>query len=178
MTFESGAGNGREDPASRSGDVAAEGSLRRIERLVAGYGLVAALGWFAVGSAWGAAALTLMTAGSILALRGVEGFVRRLRVGPDGEPQGGGARLILPWTLLIAALGVAFVLGSRDNSHGILALVLGASLLPLALITEAVIQTVGALSPAGGDGSSARASGEETDPGAGGVRGERDLQAD
>src|SRR5262249_42477654 len=89
-------------------------------------------------------ALTLAAAVSIVALRSLEGVVRRLRVvaedasGAPPEDAGLGWRYPLR-LLLLAALVIGLALGWRDPP----ALLLGLSAVPLALLAEALLQLFG-----------------------------------
>jgi hypothetical protein len=124
-----------ETPPVDSGDVAAANVLRRIE-------IVAALLAIAAGAAFGAAlgwrrglALTASAAVSIVALRSLEGVVRRLRAVAGEAPPALGWRYPLR-LLLLVGLVFLLLLGSHDG----LAVVLGLSAVPLALLVEAGIQ--------------------------------------
>jgi phosphate/sulfate permease len=120
-------------------EIAEHATLRRLERMAALYGLGGgiALGWWQGVRA--GLALTVMAAVSIVAFRTWEGVVRRLEPKPgDAARRRGETRTVLRWALLLAALGAAFVLGSN-----LLALVLGVTVLPLALITEAGLRLLG-----------------------------------
>jgi len=124
-----------ENPEVDSGDVAAAGVLRRIEAIAAIYGvaagiaLAAALGWRR------GLALTASAAVSIVALRSLEGVVRRLRAVEGEAPPGLGWQYPLRLLLL-----VGFVLLLLLGWHDGLAVVLGLSAVPLALLVEAGLQ--------------------------------------
>lgn len=128
-----------EDPQVDSGHVAAAGVLRRIEAMAAIYGVaagiafVAALGW-RLGWRRGLA-LTASAAVSIVALRSLEGVVRRLRAVEGEAPPGLGWQYPLR-LLLLVGLVLLLLLGWHDG----LAVVLGLSAVPLALLVEAGLQ--------------------------------------
>ena len=118
-----------------TGEVAAASVLRRVGIIAAGYG-VAAGALFAIALGWRRGlALTASAAVSIVALRSLEGVVRRLRATPEEAPPGLGWQYPLRLLLLV---GLVFILllGSHDG----LAVVLGLSAVPLALLVEAGIQ--------------------------------------
>jgi hypothetical protein len=122
------------EPGIDSGDVASVSTLRRIEKVAI---VVAVTAGIALGAAHGwrrGLALTLAAAVSIVALRSLEGVVLRLRAGPS---PGLGWRY--PLRLLLLA-GLVFLL--LRNERDILAVVLGLSALPLALIAEAGLQLI------------------------------------
>ncbi|MDX1632753.1 MAG: hypothetical protein R3234_12865 [Thermoanaerobaculia bacterium] len=127
-----------------TGGVAEEGTLRRLEGIAALYGLSGTV-WMALERGWrSAAALTLLTGVSIVSFRTLEGVVRRLEGESTGTmAKGGGSRFLLRWVLLLAALGSAFILGSHD----LLALLIGITVIPMALITEAGLRILGAGDP-------------------------------
>jgi hypothetical protein len=143
--------------------VAAPAVLRRVQLLAAAWGLVAAIALAVQGGPRRGLVLTLAAALSIVALRSLEGVVRRLRVPAtnvpatrvpgqsvpgssvpaDSEP----AETATPDSLglgyvlrlfLLAALVMILALGGRDP----LALILGLSAVPLALLGEALVQVV------------------------------------
>lgn len=122
-------------PPADSGEVAAADVLRRVAVIATVYALVAGL---AFGAALGwrrGVALTASAAVSIVALRSLEGVVRRLRAVAGEAPPALGWQYPLRLLLLV---GLVFILllGSRDG----LAVVLGLSAVPLALLVEAGIQ--------------------------------------
>ena len=121
-------------------EIAERAALRRIEVVAALYGLSGgiAMAWQ---RGWRPAlSLTLVAGVSIVAFRTWEGVVRRLQPETAATARRPGeSRYLLRWALLLAALGSAFVLGSRD----LLALILGVTVLPLALITEAGLRILG-----------------------------------
>jgi len=122
-------------PPTDSGEVADTVVLRRVAMIAAVYAI-------AVGAAFGAAlgwrrgvALTASAAVSIVALRSLEGVVRRLRAVVGEAPPALGWQYPLRLLLLVGLLFL-LLLGSRDG----LAVVLGLSAVPLALLVEAGIQ--------------------------------------
>jgi len=132
----------RPSPEEGPDGVAGAGVLRRVQRLAALWGLVAGMG-LAVRCGWRCGVvLTLAAALSIVALRSLEGVVRRLRVQSSVSADGGtpgslGVGYVLR-LLLLAVLVMILALGGREP----LALVLGLSAVPLALIGEALLQVV------------------------------------
>lgn len=122
------------------GGVAEKSTLRRIEGMAGVYGVAGAV-WMALERGWRSAlALTLLTGVSIVSFRTLEGVVRRLEGESTGTmAKGGGSRFLLRWALLLAALGSAFILGSHD----LLALLIGVTVIPAALITEAGLRVLG-----------------------------------
>jgi hypothetical protein len=137
MSEPSSGGEGEAEPESRPdpGGVAAAVVLRRIEALAAAYGLVAGAALAAAGGWRRGLVLTAAAAVSIVALRSLEGVVRRLRVVATNGAPGLGWRYPLR-LLLLAGLGLPLVLGRHDA----LAVVLGLSAVPLALLIEAGLQ--------------------------------------
>ena len=118
-----------------TGEVAAASVLRRIETIAAVYGIAA-------GAVFGAAvgwrrglALTASAGVSIVALRSLEGVVRRLRAVTEEAPPGLGWQYPLR-LLLLVGLVLLLLVGWRD----LLAVVLGLSAVPLALLVEAGLQ--------------------------------------
>lgn len=123
-------------------EIAARATLRRLERMAALYGLAGGLALAWRQGLRAGLALTLVAAVSIVAFRTWEGVVRRLEPEPgDATQRRGESRLVLRWALLLGALGGAFVLGSQN----LLALLLGVTVLPLALLTEAGLRLLGAV---------------------------------
>jgi hypothetical protein len=110
--------------------------LRRVKWLAAAWGLAAAVAFLAAGAPRRAVVLTLSAAVSIVALRSLEGVVNRLRVAEDGSAPGG---LGVGYVLRLPLLVVLVLLLARAGSDP-LALVLGLSAVPLALIGEALLQ--------------------------------------
>ncbi|HET9765983.1 MAG TPA: hypothetical protein VFS60_03995 [Thermoanaerobaculia bacterium] len=124
-----------ESPEVDSGDVAAAGVLRRIEAIAAIYGVAAGIA-FVTAFGWRrGVALTASAAVSIVALRSLEGVVRRLRAVEGEAPPGLGWQYPLRLLLL-----VGFVLLLLLGWHDGLAVVLGLSAVPLALLVEAGLQ--------------------------------------
>ena len=117
--------------------VASAGTLRRVRLLAAGYVIAAAVAFGAAAGWRRGVALTASGALSIVALRSLEGVVRRLRV---GDETGGSLGLFYPLRLLLlTVLVVGVALRWRDP----LALVLGLSAVPLALMLEAGLLLLG-----------------------------------
>jgi hypothetical protein len=117
------------------GGIATVAVLRRIERLAAGYGILAGVA-LAAGGGWRRGlALTAAAAVSIVALRSLEGVVGRLRAVAEEDPPALGWRYPLR-LFLLAGLFLLLVLGRHDA----LALVLGLSAVPLAVLVEAGLQ--------------------------------------
>lgn len=118
--------------------IAAPAVLRRVQLLALGWGLAAGLALGLHGGLRRGLVLTLAAALSIVAIRSLETVVRRLRVPADGAtPPGLGVGYVLR-LLLLAALVTLLALGGRDP----LALILGLSAVPLALLVEALVQVV------------------------------------
>jgi hypothetical protein len=144
------------EPAGEEGSegVAAATVLRRVQALAAVWGLVAGLGLATQGGWRRGVVLTLAAAVSIVALRSLEGVVRRLRVqSPADQMQSSADRVqspadaVTPDSLgvgyvlrlfLLAVLVTILALGGRDP----LALLLGLSAVPVALIGEALLQVL------------------------------------
>jgi hypothetical protein len=121
--------------AADSGEVAGRPVLRRIEAIAAGYAIFAGIA-FAIADDW-RRGIVLTAAGgvSIVALRSLEGVVRRLRA-VSGEPASSlGWRYPLRLFLL-----VGLVLLLRLGWHDGLAVVLGLLAVPLGLLVEAGFQ--------------------------------------
>lgn len=131
---------GRTDGAE---GIAAFGVLRRIRWLAVGWGLV---GGMAMGWAHSPRRGLVLTGGavvSIVALRSLEGVVRRLRApGPEGSGEAAAPAslgLAYPFRLLLLiALVILLAVGGRDP----LALIFGLSAVPLAVLAEAALQVV------------------------------------
>ena len=118
-----------------SGEVAAAGVLRRIQVIAAAYGVATGIA-FGVGFGWRrGVALTASAGVSIVALRSLEGVVRRLRAAAGEAPPGLGWQYPLR-LLLLVGLVLLMLLGWHDG----LAVVLGLSAVPLALLVEAGLQ--------------------------------------
>lgn len=119
--------------------VAEVGTLRRIALVAAAWAALGAAIFLARGEWQGALALTLAATASIVGFRGLEVVVRRLRPDPEGGfGGGGGVRFTMRFLPPLAILAIALILGS--NNH--FALLLGLTALPLAVISEALIQLV------------------------------------
>ena len=135
---------------------AAAGVLRRVHALAAGWSLLGGAA-LAMGAGWRRGLVLTLAGGlSIVALRSLEGVVNRLRVSEEGETPGSlGVGYVLR-LLLIAVLVTILALGGRDP----LALLLGLSAVPFALIAEALWQALGLR----GGGSAAAGDGREGKP--------------
>lgn len=134
---------------------APERILRRIELVAAGYGLAGAsllLAWRSPGSA---IALTLGAAVSIVAFRGLRALVERL--GPDSERRIDRRSRRLVWLrfslLLLLPLASLWV-----SSEQALVLLMGFSALPLAIVTEALLQLFSGVGTERDDGRTRRCS--------------------
>lgn len=120
-------------------------SLRRIEAMAVAYG---AAGAIAAAFFWGprqALALTAGAAASIVAFRGLQGFVEAL-LPPENRPHQRRAwraflRQLLRFFVLGGGLGLAYFLGSGNY----LIVIAGVSVLPAALLTEGALETARAL---------------------------------
>lgn len=117
--------------------------LRRLERLAAAYA-IAGVGLLLVGrrSFGGAVVLTLTAAVSIVAFRGLQELVGRLQVGEgrSGTPESSARlRRRLVWLRLSLLLLIPLASLWLDSERA-LALILGFSVLPLAIMTEALLQ--------------------------------------
>ena len=118
--------------------------LRRLEWTAAAYGFCGAALLLVWGSAGGALVLTLAAAASIVSFRGLQGLVGSFQAGAErpGQRTSSDRRsrrfVWLRFCLLLLAPLVSLWL----DSERALALVLGFSVLPLAIMTEGVIQLV------------------------------------
>jgi hypothetical protein len=115
--------------------VASAPVLRRLQLLAAGYALVLGTVFVLLGAPRRGLVLTGGAAVSIVALRSLEGVVRRLGATGFGPPPGLGWRYPLRLLLLVVLVST-LILGGRDA----LALVLGVSAVPAALLVEAALQ--------------------------------------
>lgn len=126
---------------SDAGGVASLDVLRRIQWIAVALALAGALG---VAFRWGveaAVSLTLGAAISIVSLRSLEVAVRHLRVEVDGSPGPGGTlRFRLRWWILMTVLGSTLVFGALSGTLELLALLVGLSAIPLAVLAEAAVQ--------------------------------------
>ena len=118
--------------------------LRRLERLAGVYGVAGAAVLLAGRrSVGGAIVLTLTAAASIVAFRSLQGLVGRLQAGTgsSGTPESSSAgfRRRLVWLRLPLLLLVPLASIWLDSERA-LALILGFSVLPLAIMTEALLQ--------------------------------------
>jgi hypothetical protein len=129
--------------------------LRRLEWMAAGYGLAGALTLLLLRrSPGGALVLTLAAAASIVAFRGLQGLVGQFAAGqgagrllPDETPHGSSdtrrpierrsRRLV--W-LRFSLLTLAPLVSLWMDSERALGLVIGFSALPLAILTEGLLQ--------------------------------------
>lgn len=126
--------------------------LRRLERLAAAYGVAGAVLLLVLRRSVAAAlVLTLTAAASIVAFRGLQGLVGRLQAGAGTEEPGtrrDGDRRSRRLVWLRFGLLLLVPLASRLlDSERALALVLGFSVLPLAIMTEGLLQLVYVLAP-------------------------------
>ena len=127
-------GDGGMEPVD-TGEVAAASVLRRIE-VMAGVYAIAAGAAFAIALGWRRGlVLTASAAVSIVALRSLEGVVRRLRAVAEAAPPGLGWHYPLRLLLLVGLVLLLLV-----GWHDLLAVVLGLSAVPLALLVEAGLQ--------------------------------------
>jgi hypothetical protein len=119
-----------------SGEVGQKEILRRLELLAVAYAVLAGAAMAAAGGWRRGVALTVAATVSIVALRSLEGVVRRLRVGA-GADRSAGLGWRYPLRLFLSA-GLVFllVLGWHDG----LAVMLGLSAVPIALLVEAAVQ--------------------------------------
>ena len=118
-----------------AGEVAATDVLRRVARMAAIYGVVAG-GAVAIALGWRrGVALTASAAVSIVALRSLEGVVRRLRAVEGETAPALGWRYPLRLFLL-----TGFILLLLAGWHDGLAVILGLSAVPVALLVEAGFQ--------------------------------------
>ena len=127
-------------PAATGGGEGADGVaaapvLRRLQLLAAGWGLALAAGFAIAGAGRRALVLTGGAVVSIVALRSLEGVVRRLGAAGQEPPPGLGWRYPLRLLLLVVLVSTLVSVG-RDP----LALVLGISAVPAALLVEAALQ--------------------------------------
>lgn len=126
-----------EQPAAAGdgGEIASVDVLRRISVVAAVYGVVAGGAFAAATDARRGLALTASAAVSIVALRSLEGVVRRLRAAEGDDAPTLGWRYPLR-LLLLAGPILLLVFGWHDA----LAVVLGLSAVPIALLVEAGFQ--------------------------------------
>jgi hypothetical protein len=127
--------------------------LRRLERLAGAYGVAGAMAMLALRRSPAAAVvLTLAAAASIVAFRGLQGLVGRLQAGAGttetSEQRRGGDRRSrrFVWVRFALLLLVPLVSLWLDSERA-LALVLGFSVLPLAVMTEGLLQLLYLLAP-------------------------------
>lgn len=114
-------------------------SLRRIEILVVAYSLAGAAIFAALGRPQGAIVLTLLGAAAIVAFRSLQGLVARLHADRKGRIGFSVTFLLLLRSALLAGTVIAALVWGREN---VLAIVVGVSMLPAALLTEAGILLV------------------------------------
>jgi hypothetical protein len=115
--------------------IASAGVLRRLQLLAAAWALVLAAGFAMAGAGRRALVLTGGAVVSIVALRSLEGVVRRLSAAGQEPPPGLGWRYPLRLLLLVVLVSTLISVG-RDP----LALVLGVSAVPVAFLVEAALQ--------------------------------------
>jgi hypothetical protein len=117
--------------------------LRRLERVAVGYGVAGAALLYALRGSLGAAlVLTLAAAASIVAFRGLQELVGRLQAGAgrSGTPESSDRRSRrLVWLRFSLLLLVPLASLWLDSERA-LALILGFSVLPLAILTESLLQ--------------------------------------
>ena len=123
--------------------------LRRLERLAGAYGVAGAVMILVLRRSVAAAVvLTLAAAASIVAFRGLQGLVGRLQADADTETSeqrrdGGGRsrrfRRRFVWLRFVLLLLVPLASLWLDSERA-LALLLGFSVLPLAIMTEGLLQ--------------------------------------
>lgn len=115
--------------------------LRRLEWLAAGYGIAGAAVLLLTGrSAAASLVLTLAAAASIVAFRGLQGLVGQLAAGrPDTRRPNDRRSRRLVW-LRFSLLTLAPLVSLWMDSERALALVMGFSVLPLAVVTEGLLQ--------------------------------------
>lgn len=138
MPIEDADAGGRDErggPAVDRGEIASVDVLNRISTVAAVYGVVAGGAVAAVADWRRGLALTASAAVSIVALRSLEGVVRRLRAAEGDDAPTLGWRYPLR-LLLLAGPILLLVFGWHDA----LAVVLGLSAVPLALLVEAGFQ--------------------------------------
>jgi len=155
-------GAGPAGDEERLADLAA---LRRIERLAAGWTVLAAALFVVFGRATGALVLTGVSAVSIVAFRGLQRIVTALGpADPNQGPNQGevqqkhrtiGWRQGLAVLVRLCLLGALLVVGAFHLGQGFFpALILGFSTLPAAMMTEGLLQLVRALRGKDHDGIS------------------------
>jgi hypothetical protein len=125
------------------GEVAAVEVLRRVGWMASGLAVAGAAAFVIAGAPRRPLVLTGGAALSIVALRSLEGVVRRVRAaGPQASPAAAtpaGLGLAYPFRLLLlVVLVILLAVGGRDP----LALVLGLSAVPVAVLVEAGLQLV------------------------------------
>lgn len=125
-------------PPGETGEVAAGAVLLRLQGLATAYGLALALAFALAGEGRRALVLTGGAGVSIVALRSLEGVVRRLSASGQGPSPGLGWRYPLRLLLLVVLVSTLILVG-RDP----LALVLGVSAVPAAFLVEAALQLFG-----------------------------------
>lgn len=116
--------------------------LRRIELFAAGYTVLGAAGFLASGRRTGAFVLTLLGLATIVGFRSLQGLVARLHATDAGRV---GWRSVLLFLLRASLLGGAVLAAVVCGPENILAWLAGVSALPAALLTEGMVQLVGAL---------------------------------
>lgn len=164
--------------APSDGRLADPGSLRRIEAIAAGWGVIAGLGWGLAASWAGAAVLTAAAAASIVGFRALQQIVSALgptedqagnqpagRPEPTEDPGADGTHdrrsglgapgigFLVRLGLLAAVIAAGAFLLEPEHFP---AVVLGFSTLPAALVTEGLWQVVCALRGARSGGTAIR----------------------
>jgi len=127
------------EPGIDTGEVASAPTLRRVERAAVIYAVAAGIALAAAYNWRRGLTLTLAAAVSIVALRSLEGVVLRIPANSADAGPSPGLGWRYPLRLLLLA-GLVFLL--LRGGHDILAVVLGLSALPLALIAEAGLQLI------------------------------------
>ena len=114
--------------------------LRRLEWMAAGYGLAGAFWMLAIDAAAAALVLTLAAAASIVAFRGLQELVGQLAAGrPDTRRPIDRRSRRLVW-LRFSLLTLAPLVSLWMDSERALGLVIGFSVIPLAVVTEGLLQ--------------------------------------
>lgn len=126
----------RQDPAhaEASPPLADIGQLRRVERAAIVLAVTGALTCAVAGDGRPALVLTLAGAASIVGFRSLQGLVSLLYAQPQGRVGWQATLLFLLRAALMGSLGAALLFLGKDDT---LALLLGISVIPAALMIEA-----------------------------------------